>query len=199
MDHHLSRRDDFFVAKRAEVAAFYLSDPDNRYRQSGRSSRADRWVETRRCIADAVDTDGSFLDVGCANGLLLETLGEWLGESGIAIEACGVDFIADLVELAAERIPSGQFWVANAWPWEPPRRFDYVRTNLEYVLPEDRRKFVLHQLDWVTPGGRLILCHYCDRGATQIDTASFLRKLGMAVAGARHVDGVTVAWCDVAA
>jgi 2-polyprenyl-3-methyl-5-hydroxy-6-metoxy-1,4-benzoquinol methylase len=91
-------RDEFFAANKAELAKFYLADPSHPYQQSGRSSGAARWVETRQCIASAVDQDGSFLDVGCANGLLLETLPDWLQD--VTIQTYGVDFIGELVTLA---------------------------------------------------------------------------------------------------
>ena len=81
-------RDDFFAGNRRQLASLYLADPSNPYQQWGRSSGADRWEETRRCIADAVNRDGSFLDVGCANGLLLETLEQWLTAS--RIENCAM-------------------------------------------------------------------------------------------------------------
>jgi 2-polyprenyl-3-methyl-5-hydroxy-6-metoxy-1,4-benzoquinol methylase len=107
-------RERFFNQNQAELASFYLADPDNPFQQSGRSSDAARWEKTRRCIADAVRRDGTFLDVGCANGLLLQTLAQWLAESSICIEPFGVDYVPELIDLAAERVPSGRFWVANA-------------------------------------------------------------------------------------
>ena len=44
---------------------------------SGFRGDAGRWERARRPIASAVDRDGTFLDVGCANGLLMESLVEW--------------------------------------------------------------------------------------------------------------------------
>jgi SAM-dependent methyltransferase len=189
-------RNEFFRRLRTEIEASYFAEPGNPYRQSGRSRGARRWEETRRCIADAVARDGSFLDVGCANGLLLESLQAWLGEKGIAIEPFGVDFLPSLVDLARARLPAGTFWVANAWSWSPPRRFDCVRTNLEYVLPEDRAEFVAKQADWVAPGGRLVVCHYHDPDGTLIDTGAFLADHGHVVVGTGGADGVSLAWTD---
>ncbi len=196
MDHHLTR-DQFFAANRAQLRSHYLAEPGNPYRQSGRSSGAARWEETRRLISDAVDGSGSFLDVGCANGLLLETLREWLRERSVTISPFGVDFIAELIELARIRVTDGTFWTANAWNWEPPQRFDYVRTNLEYVLPADREEFVDRQAGWVRPGGRLILCHYRDRGVQLIDVAEWLGARSYEVLGAATADGVSVAWVEI--
>ena len=45
--------------------------------------------------------------------------------------------------------------------WEPPRRFDFVRTELVYVPQERRRTYVQRLLDlFLEPGGRLIVCGY---------------------------------------
>jgi len=46
----------------------------------------------------AVDRHGDFLDAGCANGLLLETLVAWYAEKEIAIRPHGVDVGAYLAE-----------------------------------------------------------------------------------------------------
>ena len=52
-------------------------------------------------------------------------------------------------------------FVGNAFTWQPPTRFDFVRTELEYV-PEERQRAFLDRLlaEFVTTGGRLILCGY---------------------------------------
>jgi len=77
-------RDVYFDVVRSEIARYYLADLSNPYQQSGRSNGAERWRETRHCILQAVHRDGDFLDVGCANGLLLESLIGWAAERGIA-------------------------------------------------------------------------------------------------------------------
>ena len=66
-----------------------------------------------------------FLGVGCANGLLLESLTRWCGERGHTVEPHGVDFVPELVDLARARHPGkdGQFEVANAFYWRPACRW----------------------------------------------------------------------------
>lgn len=44
---------------------------------SGKSGTAEDWEYARSHVAHAVDRDGSFLDIGCANGYLLECLPRW--------------------------------------------------------------------------------------------------------------------------
>jgi 2-polyprenyl-3-methyl-5-hydroxy-6-metoxy-1,4-benzoquinol methylase len=114
-------RDVYFDAIRAEITHYYLADPSNPYRQSGRSSGAQRWYETRHCIVQALHRDGDFLDVGCANGLLLESLIGWAQERGIRLRPHGIDFVPELVELARERLFQfgGSFEAANAFYWTP--------------------------------------------------------------------------------
>ena len=115
----------------------YLASDDPR-RQSGFGGDEERWEAARRPITQAVDRPGSFLDVGCANGYLLESLVRW---SPHAIEPYGLDFSARLVELALARLSqwADRFFVGDALEWEPPGRFDFVRTELVYV-PEERRR-----------------------------------------------------------
>lgn len=190
-------RERWFADQRAVLAAHYLADPENPYRQSGRSSGAARWEETRKPLALAVERDGDYLDVGCANGLLLESTVVWCAERGVTLRPHGVDFLPELVALARARFPGREasFAVANAWHWRPPRRYDVVRTNLEYVQPADREAFVRRQAEWVAPGGRLIVCHYRNPDQHTIDVAGWLEARGFVVAGRIH-DPVEAAWTD---
>lgn len=192
-------RERWFAALHAAIAEHYLGEPGNPYRESGRSSGAERWAETRRCIAEAVHRDGDFMDVGCANGLLLETLAAWCAESGFAIRPHGVDFVAPLVALARARHPehADSFEVANCFIWTPRRRYDFVRASLECVQPRDRPEFLRRLLALaVAPGGRLIVCHYPNAGEALIDVAATLAQLGYTVAGRASAPNVALAWID---
>jgi SAM-dependent methyltransferase len=137
----------------------YLASDDPR-RQSGFGGDEERWEAARRPITRAVDRPGSFLDVGCANGYLLESVVRW---SPHAIEPYGLDWSARLVELARARLPqwADRFFVGDALEWEPLWRFDFVRTELVYASEERRRELVERLLQRVVaPGGRLIVCGY---------------------------------------
>ena len=128
--------------------------------QSGHSGDAARWEASRRLLLDAVARDGSFLDVGCANGHLLECLRRWAAEEGVALDPWGVEISEELADLARERLPAwrGQIFVDYALNWRPPRRFDFVRTNVDYVPSQRRPEFLRRLLaDVVEPGGRLIV------------------------------------------
>ena len=192
-------REVWFAALHDAIEAHYLAEPGNPYRESGRSSGAARWEETRACIAEAVDREGDFLDAGCANGLLLETLAGWCAEKGIPIRPHGIDFVAALVELARARHPehAGSFEVANAFTWQPRRRYDFVRASLECVQERDRPEFVRRLLEHaVAPEGRLIVCHYPGAGEPLIDVGAYLAECGYAVVGRASAANVSLAWID---
>ena len=190
----MTERDSWFEANRLAIETYYLADSNNPYQQSGRTTGAARWEETRRPIANAVHRTGSFLDVGCANGLLLETVAKWVEERGITIEPHGIDFVDGVLELARQRVPDGTFHLGNAWAWEPPQRYTFVRTNLEYVPPEDRASFVLRQHRWVEPGGRMILCYYPDRSGAIVDVPGCVADVGLELGGVLRPTDHTIVW-----
>ncbi len=117
----------------------YLQATDPRG-QSGFRGDSLRWKRARGPIIRAVDRDGTFLDVGCANGLLMESITRWAGEEGFRIEPYGLELIDSLAVLARRRLPhlSHRIFTGNAMLWRPPFRFDFVRTELEYA-PHHRR------------------------------------------------------------
>ena len=172
--------------------------------QSGQGGDAAGWDRARRLVLDAVDRDGTFLDVGCANGLLMESVRAWAAEDGYSLEPYGVEISDALADLARHRCPqwAGRIWAANALGWRPPARFDYVRTGLDYVPAARRPDLVRHLLDHVVaPDGRLVV------GVTneilgEPGLADALSGWGFAIAGtARRSHGHpalerTVHWLD---
>jgi SAM-dependent methyltransferase len=141
------------------ITPAYL-DGDNPRAQSGFSGGDARWEQARGLIADAIGGDGTFLDVGCASGYLMESILPWARRRGYAVEPFGLDIAPELADLARSRLPqwSDRIWVGNGLTWVPLMRFDYVRTGLEYV-PHRRRKDLIEHLfrHAVAPGGRLII------------------------------------------
>ncbi len=140
----------------------YLAAPSV-YGGSGSGGDGQAWERKRRAIADAVHRDGDFLDVGCANGLLMESIVPWAAARGYTVAPYGLDVSAALIQHAAERLPAwaDRLFVGDAAVWHPPRRFDFVRTEAVYAPPGRRRALVLRLLhEVVAPGGRLIVCAY---------------------------------------
>ena len=134
---------------------------DNPRAQSGHSGDAAAWERARSLVVEGIDRHGSFLDIGCANGHLMETAQSWASERGWMIEPYGVDLSPAMIDLAVRRLPQwpDRFWVANVLSWEPPRRFDFVHIqHLDYVPLTRRRELLAHLLTQVCEhGGRLII------------------------------------------
>jgi SAM-dependent methyltransferase len=155
------------------LAAAYLAS-DDPLRQSGFSGGRERWERLRRPVADAVAGSGSFLDIGCANGALLDDVVHWCGQRGVQVDPWGVDVSPELVELARRRLPrwADRLFVGDAADWSPPRRWDHVRTELVYV-DEPARPAVIRRLlaDVVAPGGRLLVCCDSPSGAASLPRA----------------------------
>ena len=142
----------------------YLS-ADNPRAQSGCGGDEDRWLYSRRMIIEAIHKNGTFLDVGCANGHLIESLHKWLVGSELEIEFYGLDISEGLAELAKKRLPHWQdrIYIGNALYWIPPMKYDFVRTGLEYVPVGREKAFINHLLvNYTAQGGRLIIGLYSE-------------------------------------
>ncbi len=192
-----------FLERLATLEASYLAE-DDPVRQSGFGGGPERWRAEREPILEAVDADGDFLDVGCANGYLLECLVAWASERGVTLVPYGLDYGARLVELARQRLPefADNFFVGNAWDWDPPRQFRYVYSLYDCV-PEHYLAEYVHRLFHraVAPGGRLIVGAYGSRSEDipPFDVERFLRSAGFVVAGTAHGGDPPItdfAWVD---
>jgi GNAT superfamily N-acetyltransferase len=152
----------FFTEEQARHEVAYLAGTNPR-QQSGFGRNAHDWERFRRVVVAPIETDGSFLDIGCANGLLMESVVEWAREDGYVVEPYGLEISEKLANLARQRLPHwrDRIFVGNALAWDPPSRFDVVRTELVYVPPARRREFVERLLErHVAPSGRLLVCSY---------------------------------------
>ena len=145
-----------------DLEAAYLAETDP-VRQSGFGGGHERWRKERGLILTAVDRDGDFLDIGCANGYLVECLCRWANEKGITLEPYGVDIGTDLIALARKRLPSyaSHFWARNAWEWIPPRRFRFVYTLTDLVPQTLLKDFLMRVMaHYVEDQGTLIVGGY---------------------------------------
>lgn len=190
-DEELAR---WFEANKTLLERAYLA-AEEPWQQSGSSigkkTTVDEWIAKRRCIADCMERSGTFLDVGCANGYLMECVVQWTAERGVIIDPYGLDFSEKLVALARRRLPqyAENFYIGNAWDWTPPRTFDYVRTCLEYVPEELQGQLVSRLLEeFVAPGGLLLAAEYSPKDKPNIgmDIDRYLERLGFAVADVRQ-------------
>lgn len=147
---------------------------------SGFSGTLEEWRDRRQLIVDAIDADGTFLDVGCANGFLMECVVEWCAEKGITIEPYGFDASSALVRRAQERLPqwADRIWVGDALYADPPRTFDVVHSLLDFVRPAQHRDLIENVLRFVRPGGRLVISQYGRTSAREL-----VEPLGYEIAG----------------
>jgi SAM-dependent methyltransferase len=154
--------EEFFRSEQSIHERKYLAGTNPR-QQSGFGRDEHDWRRFRRPIADAINKSGCFLDVGCANGLLMESVVAWAREDGHVLEAYGLDISARLADLARSRLPiwRDRIFVGNALVWTPPMLFDFVRTEMVYVPVARRRDYIYRLLDtFVADDGRLIVCSY---------------------------------------
>lgn len=171
---------------------------------SGFGGTPQEWRAAREMIVDGVHGDGTFLDVGCANGLLMRSVRDWAAERGHRIEPYGVDLSPGLVDLARRRLPewADRIEVGNAIDYRPAggRRFTFVHALLDLVPAARRSGMVDHALDaLVEPGGRLLVSHYQPVGGTDLTAAEHLRQLGLAPAGesvSPSARRASTAWLD---
>lgn len=141
------------------LAEAYLAENDPRW-QSGFDGDPDLWRQARAFLLDAVPRAGSFLDVGAANGHLIECLASWAQERGLQLEVFGLELNPDLAAEARRRLPAlaDHIYSGNVVDWVPPRRFTYVRTGLEYVPATEAPALVRRLLDeFLEPCGRLLV------------------------------------------
>jgi hypothetical protein len=172
----------------------YLGGADPRA-QSGFHGSAERWEAARRPIVEAIDHSGTFLDIGCANGLLMESVVEWSAHS---VEPYGIDFATGLVELARTRLPqwADRIWVADARTGKPPFRFDFVHARLDLDLIDEARRMARRAIFSSDGSFRRPDSPRAERVADR------LRERGLDVAGElyrrsdEHLVEISVAWVD---
>lgn len=169
---------------------------------SGFSGDAIRWRRRRGMIVDGIHRCGTLVDLGCANGLLMESIHRWAAERGHTIEPYGVDISPGLVDLARRRLPhwAGRIQVGNAIsyrPAAPPHRFTFVHLLIDLVPRARRRDLIDHALEHlVEPGGRLLVSHYQNDGGSDLSAAEHVGRLGLPVTGAAGTGSATTAWID---
>ena len=157
-------------------------------RQSGFGGGHQRWRTERELVLDAVPDDGDLLDVGGANGYLLECLVQWGHERHVRLTPYGVDCGARLIALAQQRLPqyAAHFWVASAWEWMPPRQFRDVYSLYDCVPDELRPEYIRRLVTrYVEAGGTLILGAYGSYSKQEAarDIATDIAAAGFCVAG----------------
>lgn len=166
LDEGRITEEEWFETHKRFFTTHYLASANPRG-QSGHSGGPEVYRYTRGMLIEAIHRDGTLLDVGCANGHLMEMVDCWLAGTGLRVEFYGLDISEGLLALAKQRLPPwrDRFFLGNALHWTPPEPFDFVVTaELDYV-PRGRRRELMDHLwaDCVAPGGRLLLGPYGER------------------------------------
>jgi 2-polyprenyl-3-methyl-5-hydroxy-6-metoxy-1,4-benzoquinol methylase len=140
----------------------YLASADPRG-PAGKSGDEVSWRWSRELILDALPEGtrtAHVLDVGCANGYLMESLQRWAEERGVLVEPYGLDISQRLAALAQRRLPAwaDRIEVGNVLEHAPKRRYHLVATALDYVPPARRRESIERLFrEHLVPGGRVVL------------------------------------------
>jgi SAM-dependent methyltransferase len=153
---------DWFASLKEELETAYIRNT-KAWEQSGYYGPEELWTAARKPVADCIESSGSFLDIGCANGYLLECTLKWTSEKNLEITPYGLDISEKLIEMAKERLPeyAGNFYSGNCWDWENPVRFDYVRTELVYVPEYFQKQYLDKVLDtYLVEDGKLLVAEY---------------------------------------
>jgi trans-aconitate methyltransferase len=109
---------------------------------------------------------------------MMECLPRWTTHR---VEPFGLDISEDLVARARERLPewSDRLFVGNALSWQSGQRFDFIRTNVDYVPPHRRRQLIENLL---AQAGRLIVGVFNEQ-TSERPTEEMMRDWGYRIAG----------------
>ena len=128
----------------------------------------ERWKQVRQFIAKAIHKDGTFLDIGCANGFLMKCLLHW---SQYRLIPYGVDNRKEVIEKAKLLLPryAENFQCFDGDHLEKlhdagmPLRYDFVYRNYwkrDVDTSEKVRAIVTKLWENVKDDGRMILGLY---------------------------------------
>lgn len=154
---------------------------------SGSSDEAE-WRWCRELALDALPPGKGphhVLDVGAADGYLMESFERWGKERGVHVEPHGLESSPRLASLASRRLPKwrDRIHVGTALSWSAPRRYDLVHAALDHV-PAPRRRQALERMrrELLTPEGRLVL-RADDIAAEEADVVGQVEALGLEIGG----------------
>ena len=89
----------WFASLKEELETAYIRNT-KAWEQSGYYGSEELWTAARKPVADCIESSGSFLDIGCANGYLLECTLKWTSEKNLEITPYGLDISEKLIEMA---------------------------------------------------------------------------------------------------
>jgi 2-polyprenyl-3-methyl-5-hydroxy-6-metoxy-1,4-benzoquinol methylase len=161
-DRSLPLTDKWLDNLKKDLEESYLKYPEP-WKQAGFMQDEKAWIECRKPIADCIDKSGTLLDISCSNGYLLECLKKWTAEKGFTLVPHGLDLSEKLIVVAKTRLPgfAANLAVGNATQWTSQIKFDFVRTELGYVLDESQEQYLQKLFaNLIAPDGKLIITEY---------------------------------------
>jgi hypothetical protein len=165
LDNNEISKDEWYEINKVYFTNLYLSY-DNPRAQSGHSGDAFHYLYSHMQILDAIYKDGTFCDIGCANGHLMEMVYKWALGVGFNLQMFGLDISEGLIEFSRKRLPEwhDNFFVGNAHFWKPEKKFDYIHMRAETVEePRLDGRYIIFSHYWenyLNVGGRLIIGPY---------------------------------------
>jgi hypothetical protein len=182
----------------------YLAAGDGPIGSGSRRASVGDWRAKRQHLSVPMDRDGSWLDVGCANGFLLATLPAWCAEREVTIEPYGLELLAGVADLARALHPelADRIWTGSVMRWTPPHRFTYVTALEDHVPPGRFGELVGRLLDsFVEAGGRLIISAYANEGELPRELFDELVACGHEPSGRIYIERpsrgpLITAWLD---
>jgi hypothetical protein len=168
-DNNEISKDEWYELNKIYYTKSYLSK-DNPRAQSGHGGDEFHYLFTHMQIIEAIYKNGSFCDIGCANGHLMEMVYKWAAGIGFDLQMFGVDISEGLIEFAQKRLPqwNDNFFVGNAHYWKPEQKFDYIHIRGELVESPyngpkkiDNHMIFEHYMEnFLVDGGRFIIGPY---------------------------------------
>ncbi|RKN80572.1 class I SAM-dependent methyltransferase [Paenibacillus ginsengarvi] len=166
LDEGKITEDQWYEIHKQFFTTSYLTS-DSPRAQSGHSGDEYHYFHSHIMLLEAINNNGTFLDVGCANGYLLESLDKWIQSLGYyRLEFYGLDISEELIQLAKNRLPhwKQRLFTGNAFHWTPERKFDFVCVKELNYVPRDKQKaFFIHLIEnYVEQGGRFMIGPYTE-------------------------------------
>jgi SAM-dependent methyltransferase len=163
------------------------------------------WIANRRPIAGAIRSDGTFLDIGCANGFLLVCLQRW---SEYTLTPYGIDTDPEGIAAARDLLPEfkNHFAQVALERFQMPAHFGFpesfdfvfwcVWDGLDFTEPQ-AQVYAKNAFGAARAGGRVILGFYdTDRALVERQLEWLIHRYG-ACTQILRLD-VVFAWWDCA-
>jgi len=186
--HHLLDNDQTGIACDCETKLHagkeHFLDFDQYIQGSYCDSNFEGWTARRKFICEAIDHEGTILDIGCANGFLLYCLRKWCSHKLVpyGIDSEPIDSVEDLFPIQYQhehfqQVALEEFLVTEVTSF--PKKFDFIYWNVwDNCSLEQEKHWIIKLLRYVKPSGRLILGFY-DSSKSHEPKIAKVKELGL--------------------